>query len=70
MNSFSSEPWKYLITQVLMTFALVVYYVFVAKYMPTVLLVLTIIFHAVMATLQIVFAFVDPGIVKKNLPNF
>lgn len=59
-----------MMTHVLITVIMVLYYVFVAKYMPTSLLVLTIIFHASATILQIVFAFVDPGIIKKNLPAF
>jgi hypothetical protein len=57
-------------THVLTTFGTVIYYVFVAKYMPVALLVLTIVFHALLTLDQIVFAFIDPGIVKKNLPAF
>lgn len=67
---FSSEPLKYFLTHVFITVSLVLYYVFVAKYMPTSLLVLTIVFHALGTGFQIVYAFVDPGIVKKNLPAF
>lgn len=59
-----------MLTHVLVTFATVMYYVFVAKYMPIALLVLTIVFHALNGVCQIAIAFVDPGIVKKNLPAF
>jgi palmitoyltransferase ZDHHC9/14/18 len=49
---------------------MVLYYVFLAKYNPTALLVVTIVFHALVTLLQVLLAFVDPGIIRKNLPMF
>jgi palmitoyltransferase ZDHHC9/14/18 len=48
----------------------VLYYIFIAKYNPTALLVLTIVFHALAMLLHILLAFVDPGIIRKNLLMF
>lgn len=67
---FSSEPLKYLLTFVLTTVPLILYYIFVARYMPTVLWILTIIFHALVTLVNIILGFIDPGIMRKNLPMY
>lgn len=70
LHLYLSEPWKYFATIVAITVGTVLYYIFTAKYNPTVLWILTIIFHALTMLLQLMLAFVDPGIIRKNLQRF
>lgn len=65
-----SEPWKYLATIAIVSLGTVLYYIFTAKYNPTALLVLTIIFHSIAMLLHLLLAFVDPGLIRKNLQRF
>ena len=46
------------------------YYILVAKYMPATLLAFTILVHIASVGLLLALAFVDPGILKKNLELF
>jgi hypothetical protein len=49
---------------------MLMYYILVAKYMPATLLAFTILVHIASVGLLLALAFVDPGILKKNLELF
>ena len=70
LRLYLSEPWKYLATIAIVTLGTVLYYIFTARFNPWALIILTIIFHSLAMLLQLVMAFVDPGIIRKNLQRF
>jgi hypothetical protein len=65
-----SEPWKYMGTHTLLLFGMLIYYVVIAKYIPAALIVFTVLLHLCATGLLVSLAFIDPGILKKNLENF
>jgi hypothetical protein len=57
-------------THALLMLAMLIYYILIAKYMPAVLVVLTVLLHLCAVALLISLALIDPGILKKNLEHF
>lgn len=57
-------------THALVLFGMLLYYVLVAKHMSTALIAITALVHLFATFLLLALAFVDPGILKKNLEQF
>ena len=65
-----SEPKRYLLTHVLITAVLILYYVFTANKSPLSLLVITIILHIAIEVVLIALGLIDPGIIPKILQRY
>ena len=67
LTTYLSQPMQYLLILAISQFCMVVYYVFTCKVTTTAELALTIIAHVFTTAINLVFPFVDPGIIPKIL---
>lgn len=65
-----SQPAKFIGTQIVFLFGMLLYYIFCAKYQHPLPITATVIFHLLTVFVMIVIAFKDPGIVAKVLPHY
>lgn len=65
-----SQPGKFIGTQTVFLFGMLLYYIFAVKYQHPFIIVISVIFHLLTVIVTVVIAFKDPGIVAKVLPHY
>jgi hypothetical protein len=65
-----SDPKRYLLTHILITAVLILYYVVTAEKTPLSLLVITVVLHFAIEVVLIALGLIDPGIIPKILQRY